>query len=130
MLFIEPPNIFRGAPNDYNIRVMKCKKSPFPEEDINYLKSISSIIQKEQGYYPLVNTKNRNRELVEARQLLATMLIRESDWTQAKIGSMLGSKDHSTIFHSVKAVNNRLDTEREFRELYSRIETRVKMLIK
>ena len=128
MITIEAPNIFRGAPIDYNIRVMKCKKSLFPEEDIEYLKSVASIIQKEQGYYPLINTKNRTPELVESRQILAVILLNKTPWTQSKIGKMIGSKDHATIVHSKKTVKNHYETEKSFKLMYDRIESKVKTL--
>lgn len=126
MLLIESPNIFRGAGNDYNIRTMYCKRVVKPSDRL-LVEKISNIIKEETGIHPNESTIYRGREYVQSRQLLAVMLLNYTTWSQAKIGMVAGNKDHATIINCRKAIANRYDTDRMFRDLYNRINGRVKL---
>jgi len=59
--------------------------------------------------------KTRKREIVQTRQVsmyFAKLYIKSS---LAKIGQAHGGKDHATVLHAVKTVNNLIDTDKLFR---------------
>jgi hypothetical protein len=126
MLQIEAPNIFRGAGNDYNIRVMKCSKPLFQPD--KFIREIACIIKSETGYDPLEKVKFRGRKNVEARQILSYFIHKHTDLTLREIGSWLGSNGHSNVLQGIKTLRNLRDTDRSFREIFERIETKVKLL--
>jgi len=65
------------------------------------------------------DSKSRKREIVQARQIAMTIAKEISDeygyhWSLASIGWNIGNKDHATVLHSRKTVNNLCDTNRVF----------------
>jgi chromosomal replication initiation ATPase DnaA len=88
---------------------------------------VAKIIADETGYSPFERVKYRKREYVEARQILLTLLCNRNGKTLNEIG-LIVQKDHATVIHAQKAISDRLYTEKEFRELYDKIEKRVKAL--
>ena len=91
-----------------------------------------------------LDRKSRKREIVLARQVAHYFVSlhygkkREGGW-QARlghtaykytegiplkqIGREIGGKDHATVLHSIKAINNLIDTDRSFRQLIDEIDT-------
>jgi chromosomal replication initiator protein len=45
----------------------------------------------------------------------------------AAIGSQIGNKDHATVLHACKTVNNLKDTDKNFRVFVDDIEKKLKM---
>jgi len=126
MILTEAPNIFRGIPNDYNVRVLKCMH----EKSKNYLPhGIAKIIEETIGVNPFERISNRNAQYVKARYLFLYFMIRYSKLPYAIIGNYVG-KDHCTINYMFKYIKNASDTERDFREIFDRIEAKVKLIIK
>jgi chromosomal replication initiation ATPase DnaA len=58
--------------------------------------------------------KIRKREIVQARQVSMYFLRTFTNLSQHRVGSYFG-KDHATVIHAVKTVNNLYDTDRGFR---------------
>jgi len=127
MLQIDPPNIFRGAGNDYNVKVMKCKRITSVANEL--VRGIAAIITQETGFNPLDRIKFRGRKYVESRQILAYFLYQCTNWTLKEIGFWSGSKDHATILHCKKTVEDLCDSDRRFKEMLLRIEKQVKQLL-
>ena len=117
------PNIFKPR-NDWNVRSFKCKKRPLVDV---FERLVAREIEKAMGVHPLSSTAYRKREYVESRQLFLTMMHNHTKRSLASIGSIVG-KDHATVLHSVKTINNLCDTDKKFREMYEFIENRVKQL--
>ena len=126
MLQIESPNIFKGAPVDYNVRLMDCKTASL--SDKQYIQRLSRIIKDETGFDPFVNIKLRKREYVMSRQLFMLFLYNSNRGKSQQYTSSFLGKDHATFYHAKKTISNLLDTDREFVKLYNRILTRVKYL--
>ena len=60
--------------------------------------------------------KNRKRKYVQPRQV--HMYVRHLFFKQkSRVAGSVYQKDHATVLHAVKHINNLLETEREFREL-------------
>jgi len=126
MILTEAPTIFRGAPIDYNIRVMKCK-----HDSVNlFVKHIVQIIKEETGYDPQSRVKYRGRKFVESRQIMASILSDYTNHTQEIIGKEIGDKNHATIVHCKKTIDDLCDTDINFRAVYAQIEKRVKLLVR
>ena len=66
-----------------------------------------------------LQSKSRKREIMEARQVCHWMIknrVCYNNLSLSAIGSIIGGKDHATVMHSVKAINNFIETDRTFRE--------------
>ena len=62
--------------------------------------------------------KTRWRHIAEARQICCYLLRsdRHLNLSLKSIGFILNKRDHTTILHSVKVVNNLMEVDEEFRE--------------
>lgn len=59
-----------------------------------------------------VKQVTRKAEIVFARQLIAYFAVKYKSGTLAAIGSLIGGKDHATVFHSVETINNYIETDK------------------
>ncbi|MGE4587239.1 MAG: chromosomal replication initiator protein DnaA [Mangrovibacterium sp.] len=74
-----------------------------------------------------LQTKTRKREIVQARQLAMFFSKNMTKSSLASIGSQIGNKDHATVLHACKTVNNLIDTDKSFRLFVDEIERKLKM---
>lgn len=63
----------------------------------------------------LLKSKTRRREVVQARQIAMFFAKRMTKSSLASIGAQCGGKDHATVLHACKTVNNLLDTDKRFK---------------
>ncbi len=79
-------------------------------------------------YYGIDQTrlheKTKKREIVQVRQL-AMYLCRELDYTHKAIGLQFGGRDHSTVVHAIKSVNNLIETDQNYRNRIDDIRRKV-----
>lgn len=75
----------------------------------------------------LIQSKTRKREIVQARQVAMYFSKSLTKSSLATIGSQIGSKDHATVLHACKTVNNLIDTDKRFRSQITEIEKKLKM---
>ena len=66
----------------------------------------------------IANKNNRAPEYCIPRQIHTVLLHLAYGLSQSEAGLKYYGKDHSTINHSIKTVNNLIDTDSEFREKY------------
>ena len=59
-----------------------------------------------------VKQPTRKAEIVFTRQLIAYFAVKYKTGTLAAIGSLLGGKDHATVFHSLETINNYIETDK------------------
>ncbi len=71
--------------------------------------------------------KTRKREIVQARQIAMYFSKSLTKYSLASIGAQIGSKDHATVLHACKTVNNLKDTDKNFRQFVEDIEKKLKM---
>lgn len=71
--------------------------------------------------------KTRKREIVQARQVSMYFSKNLTKASLASIGSCIGGKDHATVLHACKTVNNLIDTDRHFRNQILEIEKKLKV---
>lgn len=65
-----------------------------------------------------IETRSRKRQFVEPRQLIAWMIHRQvvpNRMTYEQTAEIFGGYNHATVLHSVKAVDQRIQTETAFR---------------
>ncbi len=63
----------------------------------------------------LIQSKTRKREIVQARQVAMFFSKSLTKSSLATIGTQIGGKDHATVLHACKTVNNLIDTDKQFR---------------
>ena len=71
--------------------------------------------------------KSRKREISDARQLLMYFAKNKTQFSSTNIGLRL-SRNHATVLHACKQVEQRLGIERKFREEVDTIEKQLKCL--
>ena len=74
-----------------------------------------------------LQAKTRKREIVQARQIAMYFSKSLTKYSLASIGAQIGSKDHATVLHACKTVNNLKDTDKNFRVFVEEIEKKLKM---
>ncbi|MFV0592850.1 MAG: chromosomal replication initiator protein DnaA [Draconibacterium sp.] len=74
-----------------------------------------------------LQAKTRKREVVQARQIAMYFSKSLTKYSLASIGAQIGSKDHATVLHACKTVNNLKDTDKNFRVFVEEIEKKLKM---
>ena len=88
---------------------------------------IARLIYDETGINPLEHRAYRGRGYVEARQLLMYFMLRYTKQTLYKIGKML-DKDHATVIYARTTINNLIETDKKFREMYEKLDSKIKRL--
>ena len=63
----------------------------------------------------LLKSKTRKREVVQARQIAMYFAKSMTKSSLATIGLHCGGKDHATVLHACKTVNNLMDTDKRFK---------------
>ncbi len=74
-----------------------------------------------------LQSKTRKREVVQARQIAMFFSKNLTKSSLASIGSQIGRKDHATVLHACKTVNNLIDTDKQFKIDVEEIEKRLKV---
>ncbi len=75
----------------------------------------------------LLQSKTRKREIVQARQIAMYFSKTMTKSSLASIGAMIGGKDHATVLHACKTVNNLMDTDKRFKSQIESIEKKLKV---
>ena len=75
----------------------------------------------------LINSKTRKREIVQARQLAMYFSKKHTKSSLATIGLHCGNKDHATVLHACRTVNNLIETDKQFRTYVEELDKKLKM---
>jgi len=73
----------------------------------------------------IMKSKTRKREIVQCRQLAMFFSKQMTKNSLAMIGKYCGNKDHATVLHACKTVNNLADTDKRFKGYISDIEKKL-----
>ena len=73
-----------------------------------------------------IHYKTRKEEIREARQLIHYFSAKYTKVALAKIGLWVGNKTHATVLHSIKKINDIIQTDKEFKQLVDNIEKKLK----
>jgi chromosomal replication initiator protein len=103
----------------------KLIKSTKREISIDYIQKVVC------NYYNIgleqLQSKTRKREIVQARQVAMFFSKTLTKSSLATIGSQIGGKDHATVLHACKTVNNLIETDKRFRLQVDEIEKKLKI---
>lgn len=75
----------------------------------------------------LLNSKTRKREIVQARQLSMFFAKKLTKASLASIGMHCGKKDHATVLHACRTVNNLIETDKQFKLYVDDLEKKIKL---
>ncbi|MEA3317028.1 MAG: helix-turn-helix domain-containing protein, partial [Bacteroidota bacterium] len=93
--------------------------------------SIHDIQKIVSGYFnmssDMLQSKTRKREIVQARQIAMYFSKTLTKSSLASIGAQIGGKDHATVLHACKTINNLIDTDKQFKNQISDIEKKLKI---
>ncbi|MFR9603141.1 MAG: chromosomal replication initiator protein DnaA [Rikenellaceae bacterium] len=67
-------------------------------------------------------SKERKREVVQARQVAMYLAKQHTQSALVSIGSALGGRNHATVLHACKTVSNMMEMDKNFRHLVEDIE--------
>ncbi len=73
-----------------------------------------------------ISTKSRKREVVQARQIAMYLSKQLTKSSLSSIGNTIGQRDHATVLHACKIVNDLLDCDKNFRLSVREIEEKLK----
>ncbi len=94
---------------------------------VNTVEKIRDVVCE---YYNLsvdaISTKSRKREVVQARQIAMYLSKQLTKNSLASIGFAIGQRDHATVLHACKIVNDQMDIDKNFRNSVKEIEELLK----
>lgn len=73
-----------------------------------------------------IHTKSRKREVVQARQVAMYLAKGFTDFSTAKIGTLIGNKDHATVLHACKTIKEQKEVDKSFRAEIDEIQATLK----
>jgi chromosomal replication initiator protein len=74
-----------------------------------------------------LNSKTRKREVVQARQIVMYFAKNMTKASLATIGMHCGGKDHATVLHACRTVNNLMETDKHFRAYIEDIKKKINL---
>ena len=89
-------------------------KNTSREVSIDYIQKIVS--EYFQMNVDTLQSKTRKRHIVQARQLAMFFAKKLTKASLASIGSQIGKRDHATVLHACKTVDNLSSTDKQFRK--------------
>ncbi|MEL0650950.1 MULTISPECIES: chromosomal replication initiator protein DnaA [unclassified Algibacter] len=94
--------------------VEKFVKNTKREVSIDYIqKVVSDYFQMD---IDTLQSKTRKRHIVQARQLAMFFAKKLTKASLASIGSQIGKRDHATVLHACKTVDNLSSTDKQFKK--------------
>ncbi len=94
--------------------VEKFVKNVKREVSIDYIqKVVSEYFQVD---LDVLQSKTRKRHIVQARQLAMFFAKKMTKSSLAIIGSQIGDRDHATVLHACKTVDNLVATDKQFKK--------------
>lgn len=75
----------------------------------------------------ILKSKTRKREVVQARQIAMYFSKKLTKSSLANIGAHCGGKDHATVLHACRTVNNLSETDKQFKTYLTDLEKKLSM---
>jgi len=105
--------------------IEKFIKHTQKEISIDYIQKVVS------DYFEMdietLKSKTRKRNIVQARQLAMFFAKKYTKASLANIGSQIGKRDHATVLHACKTIDNLLETDKEFKKFHDDINQKFSM---
>ena len=105
--------------------VEKFVKNVKREVSIDYIqKVVSEYFQVD---LDILQSKTRKRHIVQARQLAMFFAKKMTKSSLAIIGSQIGDRDHATVLHACKTVDNLVATDKQFKKYVDDIQKKLSL---
>jgi len=82
------------------------------------------------GYFHIdlkeIHSKSRKQEIAKARQIAMFLCKKYTNYSFAHIGSIVGKRDHATVLHACRTVQDLIDIDKSFRSVMNDIEVLLK----
>ncbi len=102
-------------------KVVNCEK-----KEIN-VNDIVDLVCKHYGVSTnAIYTKTRKRDVVLARQVAMYLAKKNTELSAAKIGVMIGNKDHATVVHACKTIKEQMSVNKNFSSEIDELQTELK----
>jgi chromosomal replication initiator protein len=92
----------------------------------NHPLTIDDILEKVCKHYNVaphhITSKSRRRDYVHVRQISMYLAQKYTKMSAARIGQLIGNRDHSTVIHSCNTIEQRLKIDKNFSDELSSIE--------
>jgi len=92
--------------------------------------TIDLIIKEVSSFFNLkpseIRSSRRIKSIILPRQVAIYLSRKLTDFSLVSIGEKFGGKDHATVLHSIKKVEEEMKIKKEFKNTVERIETRIK----
>lgn len=101
------------------------------KSDDNTPLTVDDILDRVCRHYEVtpnaVKGRSRKREFLIPRQLTMYLAKKYTNIPAARIGRMIGGRDHSTVLHSIELIEKKLLTDKEFAAEVAKIEEAMKV---
>ena len=103
-------------------RAVKADDKPLTIDDI-----LETVCRHFNVTTAAVHSKSRKHDIVVARQVTMYLAQKYTKMTSARIGKLIGSRDHSTVIHSCNSVLQRMKVDSPFQNEVESIENSFKL---
>jgi chromosomal replication initiator protein len=98
-------------------KVVRTEKKQITLEKIqNVVSDYFKIDQKE------IQSRSRKQEIVQARQVTMFLSKKYTDYSYSHIGNLVGKRNHATVLHACRTIQDNLDIDKSFRIAMNDIE--------
>ncbi len=91
--------------------------------------SIQTIIDAVTDFFDVklsdLQSKRRHRSITTPRQVCMYLARKRTSYSLEEIGGYFGGRDHTTVMHAVKTVNERIDTDNQFASQINQIDAKI-----
>ncbi len=98
-----------------------------PKKSNDKIERIRQIVRSVTGIDPYTEPQFNGTEFVKSRQLFLYFVRKKVKLSLYATGRLLG-KDHSTVCHAEKSVEKFRDIEKDYSEMFDKIENEIKKL--
>ena len=98
-------------------KAVRYEKKPITIEDI-----ISKVCAHYNVEENAIYKKSRKKEIVQVRQVAMYLAKKHTEQSTSKIGQFIGNRDHATVLHACKIVQNLLEVDKSFSATIKEIE--------
>lgn len=120
-------SIVRNRPIDQNLAAQVMRMIVKMEKKTITMENIMALVVEIFGIdLKQLHSKSRKREIVMARQAAMYLCKKYTTQSVSRIGVVIGNRDHATVLHAIKNVENLLATDTEFKSKFDTVEARLR----
>ena len=115
------------TPIDLNMAKEVLKNIIKPKDELISIEMIQKVVA---NHFNIkisdFKVKRKNKGFVLPRQVAIYLSLKFTDFSLMEIGEKFGGKDHSTILHSIKKVDERMSSQPSFKEMMENLQSQIK----